>query len=58
MMEIQWDIRRAGRAWRGDEAHEPPEKLELEAPRVMASLAEVTGVSRLGPVALPDAHSH
>lgn len=33
MVEIQWDIRREGRAWRGDEASErfslAPEKFEM-----------------------------
>jgi len=32
---IKWDIRRAGRTWRGDEAHErynlTPEKFEMDA---------------------------
>lgn len=35
MVEIKWDIRRAGRAWRGDEARErydlTPEKFEMDA---------------------------
>ena len=34
MVEIQWDIRRAGRAWRGDEARQrynlTPEKFEMD----------------------------
>ena len=57
---IQWDIRRAGRAWRGDEAHErynlTPEKFEMDEGRLfwtdeervtlLALLLENVGVDR------------
>jgi len=57
---IKWDIRRAGRAWRGDEAHErynrTPEKFEMvegrlfwtdeERVTLLALLLENVGVDR------------
>jgi len=60
MVEIRWDIRRAGRAWRGDEARErydlTPEKFEMDAGKLfwtdeervtlLALLLENVGVDR------------
>ena len=60
MVEIQWDIRRTGRAWRGDEARErfslTPEKFEMvkgqlfwsdeQRVTLLALLLENVGVDR------------
>ena len=60
MVEIQWDIRRAGRAWRGDEALQrynlTPEKFEMDEGKLfwtdeervtlLALLLENVGVDR------------
>jgi hypothetical protein len=60
MNDRDWDIRRAGRAWRGDEAHErfrlTPEKFEMykgqlfwsaeERVALLALLLENVGVDR------------
>ena len=60
MVEIQWDIRREGRAWRGDEARErfslTPEKFEMvkgqlfwgdeQRVTLLALLLENVGVDR------------
>lgn len=59
-MEIQWDIRRAGRAWHGDEARArynlTPEKFEMDEGKLfwsdedrvtlLALLLENVGVDR------------
>jgi len=60
VVEIQWDIRRTGRAWRGDEARErfslTPEKFEMvkgqlfwsdeQRVTLLALLLENVGVDR------------
>lgn len=60
MVEIKWDIRRAGRSWRGDEARErydlTPEKFEMyegklfwsdeDRVTLLALLLENVGVDR------------